>query len=71
LTLKAPTFKKRALPDTESEYQLVRYVVNKEISAYTGRAMAWFGYPGGSAQYKFKDKKIRDLIANDSLTVLD
>jgi len=49
----------------------VRYVVNNEISAYAGRAMAWFGHAGGSTQYQFIDNKIQDLLANNSLERLD
>jgi len=56
-------FNKRALPGKETDYQVIRYIVKEDISAYSGRAMAWFGQPGGSTQYQFSNnKKIQDFI---------
>ena len=56
-------FNKRALPGKEIDYQVIRYIVKEDISAYSGRAMAWFGHTGGSTQYQFSNnKRIQDFI---------
>jgi hypothetical protein len=64
-------FEQRALPSSSANEQFQTFEVVKPLPVSSGKAVPWFGQPGGGTQYQLQGTDVKSLLTEGYLRVVD